>query len=193
MARRHELTDAQWDLIKGFFPGQGRGGKWADHRRAFNGILWRLRTGAPWRDLPARYGPWQTVYHRFNAMRRAGLLDRILERLQARLNAEGLIDPELFCVDGTNVRASRSAAGASKKLGSRRAGRPRAGSLARRVRLEGPPGLRRPRRAACGGRHGGPAAGVHAVRAADGPGPPPRRRARPSAMPAGEAGRRQRL
>lgn len=115
MARRHELTDMQWDLIADFFPTQQRGGKWADHRRAFNGILWRLRTGAPWRDLPERYGPWQTVYHRFNAMRRTGLLDRILDRLQARLNAEGLIDAELFCVDGTNVRASRSAAGASKK------------------------------------------------------------------------------
>lgn len=115
MARRHELTDAQWDLIKGFFPEQGRGGKWADHRKLFNGVLWRLRTGAPWRDLPERYGPWQTVYHRYNALRRTGTLDRILEHLQARLNAEGLIDPELFGVDGTSVRASRSAAGASKK------------------------------------------------------------------------------
>jgi transposase len=115
MARRHELTDAQWDLIRDLFPAQGRGGKWADHRTAFNGALWRLRTGAPWRDLPERYGPWQTVYHRYNALRKSGLLDRILERLQARLNAEGLIDPELFCVDGTVVRAGRAAAGASKK------------------------------------------------------------------------------
>lgn len=115
MARRHELTDAQWKLIREFFPGQGRGGKWADHRTAFNGILWRLRTGAPWRDLPERYGPWQTVYHRFNAMRRGGSIDRILERLQMRLNTQGLLDPELFCVDGTVVRASRAAAGASKK------------------------------------------------------------------------------
>ena len=115
MARRHELTDAQWELIRDFFPAQGRGGRWADHRTAFDGILWRLRTGAPWRDLPERYGPWQTVYHRYNALRRSGGLDRILERLQARLNAEGLIDAELFCVDGTSIRASRAAAGASKK------------------------------------------------------------------------------
>ena len=115
MVRRHELTDAQWELIKEFFPEQGRGGKWSDHRVAFNGILWRLRTGAPWRDLPERYGPWQTVYHRFNSLRKTGLIDRILERLQARLNERGLIDPELFCIDGTNVRASRAAAGASKK------------------------------------------------------------------------------
>jgi transposase len=115
MARRHELTDAQWELVRDFFPEQRRGGKWADHRTAFNGVMWRPRTGAPWRDLPERYGAWQTVYHRHNALRRSGPLDRILERLQARLNARGLIDPELFCVDGTGIRASRSAAGASKK------------------------------------------------------------------------------
>jgi len=110
--RRHELTGAQWDLIKDFSPRQGRGGQWADHRTTFNGILWRLRTGAPWRDLPERYGPWQTIYHRFNALRRTGLLDRILERLQARLNTDGLIDAELWRVDGTVIRASRAAAGA---------------------------------------------------------------------------------
>lgn len=67
--------------------------------------------GASWRDLPERYGPWQTVCHRFNALRKTGLPDRMLDRLQARLNAEGLIDVELFRVDGTVVRA----AAASKK------------------------------------------------------------------------------
>jgi transposase len=112
VARRHELTDGQWELIKDLFPAQGRGGRWADHRTAVNGALWRLRTGAPRRDLPARYGPWKTVYHRFNAMRRTGLLDRMLEVLQARLNAEGRIDAELWCVDGTVIRAARAAAGA---------------------------------------------------------------------------------
>jgi transposase len=112
MAKRHELKDEGWALIADLFPAQGRGGKWSDHRTAFNGILWRLRTGAPWRDLPERYGPWQTVYDRFNGMRRGGLLDRILDRLQAKLNADGLIDPQLWCIDGTVVRASRAAAGA---------------------------------------------------------------------------------
>ena len=75
-------------------------------------MMWRLRTGAPWRDLPERYGPWKTIYDRFNASRKSGLIDRILERLQARLNADGLIDAELFCIDGTVIRASRAAAGA---------------------------------------------------------------------------------
>ncbi len=112
MARRHELSDPQWALIADLFPAHSRGGQWSDHRTMINGVMWRLRTGAPWRDLPERYGPWQTVYHRYNAMRRDGLLGRMLERLQARLNAGGLIDPELWCVDGTVIRAARAAAGA---------------------------------------------------------------------------------
>src|SRR5947209_13488750 len=129
-----------------------------------NGIFWRLNTGAPWRDLPERYGPWQTVYDRFRKLRRSGLLDRIIERLQLRLNEAGLIDPDLFCIDGTNVRAARAAAGAAKKKSAaRRARGPRPGSLARRLRHEDPPGQRRQRPAP--GRRGHPraAARVHAV------------------------------
>ncbi len=80
-----------------------------------DGIFWRLNTGAPWRDLPQRYGPWPTVYARFAALRRSGLLDRVIARLQLRLNQAGLIDPDLFCIDGTNIRAARAAAGARKK------------------------------------------------------------------------------
>ncbi len=115
--RRHELSDQQWELIASFFPPhpRKRGGQWKDDRALLNAIFWRLNTGAPWRDLPERYGPWQTAYHRFNALRQSGLLDRIIERLQLRLNEAGLIDPDLFCIDGTNVRASRAAAGAAKK------------------------------------------------------------------------------
>jgi transposase len=79
-----------------------------------NGIFWRLHTGAPWRALPERYGPWPTVYGRPAALRRTGLLDRLIGRLQLRLNEAGLIDPDLSCVDGTNVRATRAAAGAAK-------------------------------------------------------------------------------
>src|SRR5215470_11809733 len=123
--KRHELTDQQWELVAPFFPARPRqrGGQWKDDRLLLNGILWRLNTGAPWRDLPERFGPWQTVYDRFSKMCRSGLLDRIIQRLQLRLNAAGLIDPELFCIDGTNVRAARAAAGAAKKKSAaRRAG-----------------------------------------------------------------------
>jgi transposase len=120
--RRHELTDHQWALIAPFFPPRPRrrGGQWRDDRAMLNAIFWRLNTGAPWRDLPDRYGPWQTAYDRFSKLRRSGLLDRILGRLQLRLNEAGLIDPELFCIDGTSVRAARAAAGAAKKKSAAR-------------------------------------------------------------------------
>ncbi len=115
--KRHELSESEWALIAEFFPPRPRrrGGQWKDDRAMLNGIFWRLRTGAPWRDLPERYGPWKTVYDRSRNLRRSGLLDRIIERLQLRLNEAGLIDPDLFGIDGTNVRAARAAAGAAKK------------------------------------------------------------------------------
>jgi transposase len=83
-----------------------------------NAVLWILRTGAPWRDLPERYGPWQSAYEYFTRWRTNGTYDRILEALQIRLDREGNIDWDLFCIDGSIVRASRSAAGASKKVSS---------------------------------------------------------------------------
>ena len=115
--KRHELSDPQWELLSPFFPSRPRrrGGQWKDDRTILNGIFWRLNTGAPWRDLPERYGKWQTVYHRFNALRKAGGLDPILEALQVRLDAQGRIDWDLWCVDGSSIRGSRAAAGASKK------------------------------------------------------------------------------
>ena len=83
--RRHELSDVQWAWIEGLCPAnEGRGRPWKDHRQMVNGMLWVLRTGAPWRDLPARYGPWQTVYDRFNRWRKDSTWDRILEHLQIR-------------------------------------------------------------------------------------------------------------
>src|SRR4051795_11089176 len=96
--KRHELTDDQWALLSEFFPPRRprRGGQWTDDRLLLNGICWRLNTGAPWRDLPQRYGPWQTVYDRFNQMRHSGLLDRIRARLPLPLNEAGRIDPALL-------------------------------------------------------------------------------------------------
>jgi transposase len=112
---RYELEDAQWDLIKDLFPKQRRGGKWKDHRTILNGMLWVLRSGAPWRDMPERYGKWKTVNGRFNRYRGNGTFDRILKALQIRLDKQGKIDWDLWLVDGSNVRASRVAAGARKK------------------------------------------------------------------------------
>ena len=115
--KRHELSDAQWELLAPFFPPRPRkrGGQWKDDRTVLNGIFWRLNTGAPWRDLPQRYGKWKTVHHRFTSLRKSGLLDRLLGALQLQLGERGLIDYDLWCVDSSSIRASRAAAGASSK------------------------------------------------------------------------------
>jgi len=115
--RRHELSDQQWELLAPFFPPRPRrrGGQWKDDRTVLNGIFWRLNTGAPWRDLPQRYGRWKTVHHRFTRLRQSGLLDRILAALQLKLDERGLVDYDLWCVDGSSIRASRAAAGAPSK------------------------------------------------------------------------------
>ena len=84
------------------------------HRTVINGILWVLRTGAPWRDLPERYGKWTTVYSRFQRWRKAGVWDRILAEVQALSDQQGDLDWEIHFVDGTIVRAHQHAAGAKK-------------------------------------------------------------------------------
>ena len=115
--KRHELTDEQWELIELVLPKRTAttGRKPRDQRQMLNGILWTLRTGAPWRDLPERFGPWQTVYDYYRNWRDDGTFDRVLRKLQVRLDRDGKIDWDLWCIDGSSVRASRAAAGASKK------------------------------------------------------------------------------
>ena len=85
-----------------------------------DGILWALSDGGRWRNLPERFGPWQSVYDRFRNWTRQGLWDRLLRHLQARKMHAGQIDWELFCIDGSVVRAHQSAAGAAKKKPARR-------------------------------------------------------------------------
>jgi transposase len=86
------------------------------------GIVWRLATGAPWRDLPARFGPWKTVYSRFRRWQRAGVWERALAALLAQGDAAGDLDWALHFVDGTTVRAHQHAAGAKKGAVIRRSG-----------------------------------------------------------------------
>ena len=118
--RRHELTDEQWEAVSRFIPRRtartGRPPK--DPRRMLDGIFWILGTGAPWRDLPERFGSCKTVHRYFTQWRRAGVFAAILEALQVQLDDRGLIDWELWCVDGAHVRAARAAAGADKKVSS---------------------------------------------------------------------------
>lgn len=115
--KRYELTDDGWERIEPLLPKQRRGGKWAEHRTVLNGMFWVLNSGAPWRDMPERYGQWETVYGRYRRWTREGLFDRILTALHVTLDDEGRIDWSVFDVDGTSIRAHRSAAGASKKTG----------------------------------------------------------------------------
>ena len=116
--KRHELTDEQWNLIEPLIPQRkARTGRPPnDRRQMLNGIFWILGTGAPWRDLPERFGPFQSVHRYFSNWRRAGVFAAIVEALQIKLDAKGRIDWELWCVDGASVRASRAAAGAEKKV-----------------------------------------------------------------------------
>jgi transposase len=116
---RYELSDRQWARIEPLLPHRTHhdkpGHPFHDHRPILNGILWILHTGAPWRDLPERYGPWETVYSRFNRWRRDGTWTRIVTSLLDELDDDGRIDPDLWCIDGSVIRASRAAAGAKKK------------------------------------------------------------------------------
>ena len=113
---RHRLTDEQWDCIADVFPPPAKTGRPpSDRRMIVDGILWIMRTGSPWRDLPDEFGPWGTVWDLFDAWNADGTLDEILSRLRAMYVDAGEIDEELWCIDGTIVRAARCAAGGGKK------------------------------------------------------------------------------
>ncbi|WEH31865.1 IS5 family transposase [Streptomyces sp. AM 3-1-1] len=112
--RRHELTDESWALIAPLLAPGRMGRPVRDRRQVVNGILWKLSTGAAWRDLPERYGPWKTVYERFRCWSADGTWDRLLAYVQQHSDAVGQVDWTLVCVDSTTVRAHQHAAGARK-------------------------------------------------------------------------------
>jgi transposase len=118
---RYELTDEQWALIESYFAFNGKpGGQWLEHRSVVNGILWILCSGAAWRDLPERYGKFQTVHCRHLNWRREDTWECVLQALRMEVDARGLIDWAHWNVDSTSVRATRRAAGARKKGGRNR-------------------------------------------------------------------------
>ncbi len=110
---REVLTEEQWARLVPLLPtNAGKAGKpWGDHRRVVGGILWKLRTGAPWRDVPARYGPYQTCADRLYRWRRDGTWDRLLQALQGQADAAGELDWDAS-LDASVVRAHQHAAGA---------------------------------------------------------------------------------
>jgi transposase len=105
---RYDLSEAEWRLIEPLLPNKPRGVPRVDDRRVINGIFFVLRTGSPWRDLPERYGPYTTVYNRFNRWAKAGVGLRIFEALAAK-------SPQsLHLIGSSIIRAHQHAAGGKK-------------------------------------------------------------------------------
>ena len=109
---RHGLTDREWTRPRPLLPPRARTGRPPkDRRLVLDALLWLGKTGAPWRDLPERFGPWRTVATRFYRWTRSGLWERLLGELRRVADAAGWIDWDVHMVDGTSVRAHRCAAG----------------------------------------------------------------------------------
>lgn len=112
-----DLTDAQWEYVRPFVKWDeqqrrrpdGRGGRWSEPRRVLNGVLWILRTGAPWQDLPPRYGPYQTVHRRFQQWRQAGVWEGVLWALGEDLLARGQLGLDETFIDASFIGAKRGA------------------------------------------------------------------------------------
>jgi transposase len=96
MNRRFELTDQEWERLAPLLPAMTprRGGRWRDHRQVLNGILFRTRTEVPWRDVPDRYGPWETLYKRFARWQTDGTWARIQASLHTQADGAGELDWE---------------------------------------------------------------------------------------------------
>lgn len=105
---RFELSDREWTLIRRHLPNKPRGVARVDDRRVVNGIFYILRTGSPWRDLPARYGPYTTVYNRYNRWAKRGVWLKVFEALAAAA------PDALHLIDSSIVRAHQHAAGGKK-------------------------------------------------------------------------------
>lgn len=109
--RRYELTDEEYEKIKDLLPGSegdvGRHGE--DNRLFINAVMWIARSGAPWRDLPERFGKWNTVFQRFNRWSKKGVWEDIFHALGKQSELEELM------IDSTIIRAHQHAAGAKKK------------------------------------------------------------------------------
>lgn len=108
--RRYELTDREWSIIEPLLPNKSRGVPRVDDRRVLNGILWRFRTGAPWADIPERYGPSTTCYNRFVRWRKGGVWDGLLDEI-----SKGY-DGDIVMIDSSCVRVHQHGATGKKGL-----------------------------------------------------------------------------
>jgi transposase len=107
---RYDLTDFEWRAIEPLLPNKPRGVPRVDDRRVLNGIFWVLRSGAPWRDLPERYGPCTTCYNRFVRWRKAGVWGRLMNA------TAGARQVNIQMIDSTCVRAHQQAATAKRGI-----------------------------------------------------------------------------
>ena len=119
-----DLTEEQWDIIKDILPedpvrDDGRGRPWSDRRKVFNGVLWILRTGAQWEDLPDRYGSHTTAHRRFQNWVRSGVMETLLLTLAQHLKEAGGLDLKECFVDGTFVPAKKGGDTLGKPSGAR--------------------------------------------------------------------------
>jgi putative transposase len=114
MVRADVFGDELWAVIGPVLPcGDGRPGRpWKDHRRALEGIAWRFRTGSPWRDVPADFGPWQSLWYRHRRWSQDGTYARMLAAVRAASTVGGAEVIALMSIDSTSVRAHQHAAGA---------------------------------------------------------------------------------
>jgi transposase len=119
-----DLTDEQWAVLQPIIPEpprrpDGRGRPWRQAREVLNGVLWVLRTGAQWKDLPDRYPPYQTCHRRLQLWVRSGLFEHILEALAADLRERGGLDLSECFIDGTFVVAKKGGAGWERPSGAK--------------------------------------------------------------------------
>ena len=129
MSQPEVLTDAAWARIEPLLPSVAprRGGRWRSHRQVIEAVAWKYRTGSPWRELPERFGPWQTAYARFTRWAADGTWQRLLEAAQVEADAARELD-WLVAVDSTLVRVHQHGANTTRSAspgGSSTAARPR--------------------------------------------------------------------
>ena len=117
MADSRDLSDAQWALIEPLMPSRNTSGSrpFRDHRPLVDGIIYRYRTGCPWRDVPKRYGAWRAVWRRHSQLSARGIWDRILVRLLAQADAAGELHWRVS-VDSTSARVHQHAATLSRQV-----------------------------------------------------------------------------
>jgi transposase len=107
---RYDLTDFEWSAIEPLMPMDRRGPKPKNNRQIINGMFYILRTGSPWRDLPERYGPYTSVYNRFNRWRKAGIWDKLMDAI---VKAH---DGKVQMIDSSIVRVHQHASGVKKRV-----------------------------------------------------------------------------